>query len=296
MMSLTPEKAISWIKSNKLPIFFGFLAIVVLYWIKQPVIPMPRYNQAYPESGAVGMMAYDQSSPIYDAAAQRVTMVTSYLSLLVTDVEAVISELEKEIVTAGGYVLTKHVNVPEFGKSGFITVRIPNNTRDDFLQSAKNLSVRVVSENIENQDITEQYIDIQARLARLEDTKAKMEEILESATTVEDLVQLQNQISYLQEQIDNLKGSYRYLTESATSTLITINLSTDELGLPYAPESPFRPEIVFKQAVRSLLTTFQSVAYILIWLLVWAAVFIPLIYITKWTVRFIRSRRKVIPD
>jgi len=63
--------------------------------------------------------------------------------------------------------------------------------------------------------------------------------------------------------------SLAYMDGASSTTLITIYLSTDELGLPYAPSQAWRPEVIFKQAVRSLLLNARSVANLGIWVVVY---------------------------
>ena len=56
---------------------------------------------------------------------------------------------------------------------------------------------------------------------------------------------------------------------------ITVYLSTDELSLPYTPDTKFRPQVIFKLAVRSLMNTLRVVGEALIWAGVYSAIWIP---------------------
>ena len=144
----------------------------------------------------------------------------------------------------------------------------------------------MTSERILGTDVTDEYVDIEARLVTLEKTKDKFEEILEIATEVQDILNVQRQLIYVQDQIDVLKGRQEYLEQTAKLSKVTVYLSTDEYALPYAPTEAFRPRVIFKLAVRSLVRALRSVARALIWIGVYAVVLIPLglivFFIWKW--------------
>lgn len=128
--------------------------------------------------------------------------------------------------------------------------------------------------------MTDQYMDIEARLKTLEKTKTKFEEIMDKATKVPDILQVQREIISLQSQIDSLKGQQEYLKNSAKSAKLTIHLSTDEWSLPYAPEdSSFRPNVIFKQAIRSLVQTIRGLVAKLIWVGVYSIIWVPIVIV-----------------
>ena len=71
---------------------------------------------------------------------------------------------------------------------------------------------------------------------------------------------------------------------------ITLYLSTDELSLPYTPDTKFRPNVVFKLAVRSLLDTLRAIAEALIWVGVYSAIWLPVVIIYLIVKRIRKSR------
>jgi hypothetical protein len=113
------------------------------------------------------------------------------------------------------------------------------------------------------------------------------------ATRVTDLMDIQMQLTNIEQQIDSYKGRQKYLEQTAKLTLISINLSTDELSLPYAPDKAWRPTVVFKNAVRSMVGTLRELGSLVIWLVVYAPVWgiaLGVIYLYK----KIRARRSTV--
>ena len=275
------NKIINWIKGNKLT---TVLILVVLYlFMGRRGSPVLLTGVSRNMGMGVSEMALDSVSsgsfkaarvPSYEAAPQpgitdRKVITRSAMSLQVKDVREVMDNIKLKVRELEGYVVDTNVTTPEFGEEGSIVIRIPANDLDDTLAYFRELSIKVVSENISGSDITDEYMDVEKRIDRLENTKARFEEILDKAEKVEDILRVQREIFNLQDQIDNYKGQLKYMEGASSTTLIRIYLSTDELGLPYAPSQAWRPAVVFKQASRSLLLNLVKVGNAAIWGLVY---------------------------
>src|SRR3989338_10482440 len=162
-------------------------------------------------------------------------------------------------------------------KNNKITVRIPASKLDTTLNFLRGLSIKVVWENVYGEDVTDQYEDINAKLATLNKTKARIEALFDQAVEVSDLLGIQQEIINIESQIDSQKGRQNYLEKNAQLARISINLSTDEFSLPYAPSETWRPEAIFKQAVRSLVAQVRKVGTAFIWLAVYSVIWIPVL-------------------
>ncbi len=216
----------------------------------------------------------------------RLLITDTSLSLHVKDVSQSINSIQQETQKLGGFLVSSHLSKPEFAASGNITVRIPSDKLPQALEVFRTLAVKVVSESVVGTDVTDQYEDIEARLAVLYKTKIKFESIMDQAVKVTDLLEVQRELISLQSQIDSLIGQQEYYKKSANLSKVVIYLSTDDLSLPYAPTGQWRPLVVFKTAVRSLLQTLRSFGNLIIWLGVYSIIIVPLYLIF----RFIKKR------
>jgi len=225
-------------------------------------------------------MAMSESTPT-DTSDRLVIQDTS-LSLVVKNVSQSIGEIENQAQSFGGYMVDTHLSRPEEGGSGHITLRVPEDKRSEALASFRNLAVKIVSESVYGHDVTDEYVDLESRLEVLYQTKAKFQEIMAKAYQVADLLNVQRELINLQQQIDSIKGQQKYYEQSAKLSKITIYLSTDELSLPYAPTDAWRPAVIFKTAVRSLMLHLRQFGTVVIWLLVYSPIIIPAILILRW--------------
>jgi len=227
----------------------------------------------------VSKSSYSTNSVAPSENVDRLIIQDTSLSLQVKDVSKTIAEIEESAKSFGGFLINSNLSKPESAASGSISIRIPEEKRKEALNSFKNMAVKVVSESVFGNDVTDQYVDIESRLEVLNKTKIKYEDILQKAEKVTDLLAVQQQLTNLQSQIDSLKGQQKYYEQSAKLSKIVIYLSTDELALPYAPTNEWRPMVIFKEAVRSLIQTFRGFGSMIIWIAVYLVIIIPAILI-----------------
>ena len=267
---------LNWIKTHKLILLL--LLIIAYLYLKNNIV---GYYRGAPAS--VGIAEPQLSLPIpkgletFSDTTDRIVTKTSDISLLVKDVRSAGDQIISYAKNNGGFMVFVSYNRPTESPFAAITIRIPTEKLDDALNYVRSLSIKVTSENLVGTDVTDQYVDIEANLATLNKTKEKFEEILEKAITVTDILTVQRELISLQQQIDSYVGQKKSIENNAKLTLITVYLSTDELALPYAPDKAFRPEVVFKLAVRSLLNTLRSGAEAGIWIGVYSVIWAPII-------------------
>lgn len=291
---------INWLKKNWALII---LAVIVLNYFGNQIFgvrllssPISRSTSSYDASygGEMAMAPsvkmssvsgrntlLSQSAAPTDATDRLVIKDTS-LSLVVKDVASVISQIETTAKSFGGYLVNSYLSKPESAASGNIIIRVPEEKRTEVLTALKGYAVKVVSESVSGNDVTDEYVDLQARLDILYKTKAKFDEISDKAYTVNDLLNVNRELINVQSQIDSIKGQQKYYEQSAKLSKITVYLSTDELALPYAPTNEWRPAVIFKTAVRSLVGAFRSLGTLVIWLVVFSPIIIPALAFYRW--------------
>ncbi len=298
----------SWIKQNKLA---TALIVVIIFLLARSRASAPFVGQSKYSVYQNEMVSYDMAAQMpapasssrtfldnfssseesigsgYDSADRKVITDTS-LSLKVDDVGSVLDQINKLAVNHQGFMVNQNISRPEEGASGYISVRVQSEKLDNFLAAVRNLGVKVVSENVSGRDITEQYTNIEERLRVLNTTKRKFEEMLGSAFTVSDMLEVQRELLNLQTQIDSLEGTRRYLAESADYSLVSVYLATDEMALPYAPAESWSAKVVFRQAVRSLVLTGRGLAELGIWAVVYSPIWLAVLGI----VLVARKRKK----
>jgi hypothetical protein len=294
------SKITNWIKTHKLN---TFLIVVVAFLLfgrglssllskSGGRVSYESYGNTGPMMGvtvgSVGSIANLKTNIVAPSLSQeRKVITTTNFSLLVKNVNNFIDSTKLKVGEFEGFMVNTQISRDEKAETATLQARIPSTKLDEFSKYLKTISVKVVYENILGYDITDQYTDYEKRIASLETAKTKLEAILNQAYTAQDILDIQQRIFQVQDQIDSYKGQLDYMDKSSITSLVTITVSTDELGLPYYPVKSWRPDIVFKQAVRALLGVLISLGTLGIWLVVFA----PLVIVTVLIVRIIRKRK-----
>ena len=226
-----------------------------------------------------------EAPPTTDVEDRLVVRETN-LSLLVEEVRQTSDKIISFVETQGGYMVSSTISQPEEAPFATIVVRVPSDTLRETMDYFRSLAIKVSSEHITGRDVTDEYVDIESRLATLEKTKARFEEIMDRATKIDDILRIQREVISLQSQIDSLKGRQQYLEQTARLARVTIHMSTDEIALPYTPSETFRPNVIIKLAWRSLVRNLRKISTATIWIGVYSVIWIPvlgsIVFIKRW--------------
>jgi hypothetical protein len=301
------SKLFGWIKTHKLLTFNILVVAFVLFKLLTPTMigstrstmVAPGSAGVYYDSGVsqgVANLAVSEKSTAYlynEAAPQpdvidRKVVENSVYSLLVKNVTETVDKIKEKTMQISGYSVSSDLSKKEFGDNAVLQIRVPSEKVDEMTKYLRTIAVKVVSEKVNGNDITDQYIDIERRITDLEKQRTKMETIMDSAKTVNEMLEVQRGLFQIQDQIDSYKGRLLYMDGTTKTSKLTIYLSTDELSLPYTPAQPWRPEVIFREAVRSMLGTLQKLAGLAIWLVVYS----PVVIIAVLVVRLIKRRKK----
>jgi len=286
------SKTLDWVKKNKL---LAFLILIVLYFLFKnfffSLYGVTQYSEkssfnlpsATDSSAPLGLSRNDSimpepyNPPPPTDVKDRMVVKTSSLSILTKNVSQSLDSIKKYAESIDGYMTQSSLSNPQDAASADIAIRVPGEKLEDTLSFIRQSGIKVVSENLSGYDVTDEYVDNESRLATLEENKQRFDEMMKKATSIDDILKIQQQIFSLQAQIDQIKGQQKYLSETSKTVLISVFLSTDEFSLPYSPQQPWRPEVVFKTAVRSLITTFHKLGSLIIWLAVYSVILLPVI-------------------
>lgn len=231
------------------------------------------FNKYYPEPVPSGESV--NSNP---GIPRKVLLETS-LSLMVQDVPEALKLSKIKTEDLGGFVVNSNLNSPLESSNATLVIRVPNDKAAEMTEYLKGSAVKVVSENQNGTDITDQYMDIEERIRVINETKTRFEAIFNEAKTVEEMLNVQREILNLQTQLDSLTGQQKYLSDAAKTVKLTAYFSEDEYSLPYTPDDGFSLKTVFKQAVRSLMITLRALAGLFIVIVVYAVIWLPLLLI-----------------
>lgn len=103
-----------------------------------------------------------------------------------------------------------------------LTVRVPADKFDLLLNNISKSADKLDSKNINLMDVTEEYVDIEARLKAKKNLQSKYLDLLEQATKVEEILNIEKEIGNLQAEIESIEGRAKYLKDRISYSTLTI--------------------------------------------------------------------------
>lgn len=211
---------------------------------------------------------------------------TASVSIRVDSAEEKMAQLRAMAVELGGFVAQSNI-VDNVGvKTGYATIRVPSNTFETALMRIKAMAETVFSESSSADDVTDQFVDLEARLRAAKAEEQQYLEILKQADTVEETLQVTARLAEVRSRIEQLEGQLRYLTDR--TDYATISVTMTEQTQVEVPTREWRPLETLRQSMRALVLALQGLAdtaiagavfliglvlpiILFVWLIVWIA-------------------------
>ena len=198
-----------------------------------PYEVLPEYEAPPAASREKGMdaeyeeMAGAPGAQAAPAPTEQKVIKTSYMSLEVSDFREAADAVDSIARMYGGYTSDSSVRDYTGRKVGYVTVRVPTEKFEDAIKEIETVG-DLKEENISLEDVTEHYIDLKARLDNLKRQEERYLDILDMATTVEDVLRVETQLERIRGEIESLQGSLNYLDNRIGLSTIQVQLSEPE--------------------------------------------------------------------
>ena len=246
--------------------------------------PAASPQSSRPSSGAPAVAPQAPSSSGAGTSAEstpeRKIIRTASLSLVVADVEDVLAKAGGLAKDMGGYVASSESRDRDGDRVGQASLRVPAERLDEAVTQLKQLASRVLSANTKNQDVTEEFVDQDARLRALQATENQYLQLLQTARTTEDILKIQQALGQVREQIERTQGRLQYLQRSTEMAQIPLDLTTSTLARPI--RAAWDAVETLYGAFQGLVMTLTVLASLAIWIAVFAPIWVPTILLLRW--------------
>ena len=259
----------------------------------------PREAPAVAESG----VGYSPDNAFANAlpVSERIVIKNAELSIIVNDPAESLDKISRMAEGMGGFVVSAQVYREKLSDGQEVlrasaTIRVPAERLTEALEQIRAESSKpVLYENIDSQDVTREYTDLQSRLRNLEAAETQLQEIMLEARKTEDVLSVYYQLTQVREQIEVTKGQIQYYEQSAALSSITVQFVPDAAVQPLTIAG-WEPGGVAKDALQSLINGLKSLANIGIWAALYAlpmllVVFAPVVVVI-YAIRRLRRRGK----
>lgn len=208
------------------------------------------------ETGSSGSNDQAGDERSQSAALNRKIIYNATLRLRVDDPRATAKSLEALVAQYGGYV--SYANVYETYDDvyqGNVQLRVDAEQFEAALDALRALATDVLTEQRDSQDVTDQFVDVTARIENLERTETELQELLtearEKSRKVEDVLSVYRELTSIREQIEVYQGQLNVLGDQVSLATIDVELIPPEVEVEIVDEG-WNPMRTVRSAIRNL--------------------------------------------
>jgi hypothetical protein len=225
-------------------------------------------------------------------AMPRKIIYNGYVDLVVDDLSVVESRLMALLKGRNGYVSETNVSgSPGSQRTGAWKVRVPAEHFSELMAAVAKLG-ELRSNRIDSQDVSEEFYDVEARIAVKKQEEKRLLKILDEATgKLKDILEVEKELSRVRSEAERMEGRLRWLSHN--SALSTISLTVTEIKGYQPPVAPTYAQQVtrrFQSSMESVGEFLVQASLLVVGIVPWLVVIVPAII--AWLV-FRRFRARV---
>ena len=206
------------------------------------------------------------------------------LQLHAADTRAAFDDIVTLVQSMGGFVADANVfptTSEDADPEVTMTLRVPADQLDQALDGIKGTADEVVSETQGAQDVTEEFVDLEARLTNLEAFETELRALLQETRMRDDadtdeIIRVFNELSSVRGQIEQLQGQINHLENLTALATVQVGITQTPAAAPLVDE-PWAPGETVRAAVGNLVEGMQGAAD---WLIGFAIYALPMMLIT----------------
>ncbi|CAN5631320.1 hypothetical protein BH24ACT26_BH24ACT26_03590 [soil metagenome] len=195
-----------------------------------------------------------------DSAARLPSLGPSVIKTAQVELSVAPSELQSAVQDAtvvagrfGGFVASTQID--EDGSShGTVVLRVPAESFEQALRDLRALG-DVEAETLSGQDVSQEFVDLQARLRNWQSQEAVLLRLMDRSRSVSDTIRVQGELSGVQLQIERLRGRLNFLEDQTAFGTITATFT----GGGAAPAQPTTLARAWNEAVDAALAVVAAI-------------------------------------
>ncbi len=241
------------------------------------------------DDGSLKQVTYQQDITANNTQDKRMIIRTGTMNLENDNFDETEAKAKQIVTNLGGYLTNSTSQVNQSGKKqGSLTIRVQAEKYDALLTELSKIG-KVMNQNITGRDVTEEYVDAEARLKTQRELEARLLKLLaEKTANLTAVVEVEQKLAAVRENIEKTEGRMRMLKDQASYSTLTLSifepaiLNTSSGGFFYELERGFEKGLTgFTSILAGLITVIIALSPILLILGL-------IIYLT---IKFIKKRK-----
>ncbi len=202
---------------------------------------------------------------------------TGSLQMVVADLQPALAQGKTAVMAAGGYIGASQESNDGTRPTAVITYRIPAARWEDVIGSLRALATKVVAEQTQATEVGGQIVDLEARIANLRASETALQDIAKNTAKVTDLLAVQQQLSDVRGQIEQLDGQRGRLVDQVSYGTLVATFGLQVEAVQVAAKG-WNPASDVDAATATLIGIGQSIVSAGIWFgIVWLPALLVLV-------------------
>ena len=174
--------------------------------------------------------------------AQRMIISTASLFLEVEFVEAATVQIRDIADSLGGFVENLNISGDDEGRHGSMTIRVPQAQFSSAVDRIESVG-KVRSKDLGSEDVSERFIDLEARLKSSLREEESLLSLLGRTATVSEILTIERELSRVRSNIERFQGQLNFLERRIDLATITVSLVSPEKRSGEPPSASMRIEV-----------------------------------------------------
>ena len=208
------------------------------------------------------------------------------VEVMVKDLDDALTRVERLVEETGGYIArSERIGDTGSHRSATWVLKIPSEKFRSTVTALANLGIPVRN-TADSQDVTEEFLDLEARIKNLKSEEEALNKLLRESTTIDAVLKIRAEITRIRGDIERAEGRLKYLaTMSALSTITFMAREDVSYVPPTIPEPPTffsRVADTFDRSYKLLRIFGETLGLIVVALIPWLPVIVVLALLLRW--------------
>ncbi len=130
--------------------------------------------------------------------------------------------INERVHVLNGYIANDNAYTYSDKTEYHVTIRVPAEKFDELLSQIYETARKIDSKSINALDVTEEFVDVEARIRTKKELETRYRELLKQATKVEDILMIEREMGTLRTEIESFEGRLKYLTDRVSMSTLTV--------------------------------------------------------------------------
>ncbi|QXU49471.1 DUF4349 domain-containing protein [Chryseobacterium sp. D764] len=151
------------------------------------------------------------------------------MKIQVGDIKKTQNQVNEIIKKNKAYIQKEEFQNTDMDDNLTLIIRVPHKNFDALINSFSDGVGSVLSKNISSNDVTEEYTDVAIKLANKKIYLEKYRDMLKTAATTKDMLEIQENIRELEDEIDVAEGRLRFIDDRVNYSTLNLNLYKEKV-------------------------------------------------------------------